>query len=121
MQEVLPHKPVVYAVVVGLVGGELDEGAGVGVKPRNGNSDVTVDVEDALVRLLLKQLRGDDLFDGKDYAVLAADGDRSPRFVNSLGGVVDLEDAAVGRELRRVEIVAGADGTHFVDEDGSLL
>jgi len=109
--------PIVDAIVVGLVGSRLDEGAGIGVESRNRDSDVTVGVEDPAVGVLLQQLWSDDLLDGEHDAVLAADGDGRARFVDGLRGIVNLEDSSVGRELGRVEIVAGTDGTHFVSRD----
>ena len=75
--------------------------------------DVPVDVEDPLVGVGLVQLRLDDLFYGEDDAVLAPQRHRRPGVVDRLASVVDLEDAAVGGELRRVEVVTGADRRHL--------
>jgi len=108
--------PIVDAVVVGFVLRELNQSAGVCVKTGDGYANVTIDVENSLVRFLLEKLRSDDFFHGKDDAVLAADGDGGTRFVDCLGCIVDLENASVGGELRGVEIVSGADGAHFGSE-----
>ena len=75
--------------------------------------DVSVDAEDPLVGVGLVQLRLDDLLDSEDDSVLAPQRHRRPRVVHGLPRVVDLEDAAVGGELRGVEIVPGADRRHL--------
>ena len=75
--------------------------------------DVSVDAEDPLVGVGLVQLRLDDLLDSEDDAVLAPQRHRRPGVVYGLPRVVDLEDAAVGGELRGVEIVPGADRRHL--------
>ena len=75
--------------------------------------DVSVDAEDPLVGVGLVQLRLDDLLDSEDDSVLAPQRHRRPRVVHGLPRVVDLEDAAVGGELRRVEVVPGADRRHL--------
>lgn len=56
----------------------------------------------------LEQLRGDDLLDGEDDAILAADADRRAAVLYGLYGVLDLEIAAVGGEDGVGEIVARA-------------
>jgi len=63
------------------------------------------------------QFGGDDLLHGKDDAVLAPEGNGGATVLDSLAGVVHLKDASVGRELRGVEVVTGANGRH--DENGN--
>ena len=81
---------------------------------RDGDADVPVDAEDPLVGVRLVELGLDDLLDSEDDAVLPPQRHRRPRVVDGLASVVDLEDAAVGRELRRVEVVPSADRRHRV-------
>jgi hypothetical protein len=89
------------------------QGTGISVESGNSDADVTVCAENATIGVLLQQLRRHDLLDGENDSVFAADGDGRAGLVDGFGGVVDLENSAVGRELGCVEIVSGADGTHF--------
>lgn len=65
---------------------------------------------DALVGTRFQQLRGDDLFDSKDDAILAPDTDGGTTILDSLDGVLDLEVAAVRREDGVEQVVTCADG-----------
>lgn len=62
------------------------------------SSDVAVDGSDSLVGAGLQELGSDDLFDGEDDAVLAADADGGTAILDGLDGVLNLEVAAVGGE-----------------------
>lgn len=74
------------------------------------HAHVAVDRGDALVRTRFQQLRGNDLLDGEDNAVLAPDADGCAAILDCLDCVFDLEVAAVGREDGVEEIVTRSDG-----------
>lgn len=59
---------------------------------------MAVDGSDSLVGAGLQELGSDDLFDGEDDAVLAADADGGTAILDGLDGVLNLEVAAVGGE-----------------------
>lgn len=69
-------------------------------KTREGTYDTSMVVYrgNALVGPRLKQLRCDDLFDGEDDAVLAADTNRRAAVLDRLDGVLYLEVASIWRE-----------------------
>ena len=52
------------------------------------------------------------LLDAQHHAVGASQSQGRPGILDGLGGVLDLEDATVGGESRRGEIVSGSGGCH---------
>lgn len=66
---------------------------------------MSIDGGDAFVGFWLQQLGCDELLDGEDDAVLAADADGGAAILDSLDGIFDLEVAAVGGEDGVLEIV----------------
>lgn len=66
---------------------------------------MSIDRGDALVGFWLQQLGCDELLDGEDDAILAADADGGAAILDSLDSIFDLEVAAVGGEDGVLEIV----------------
>jgi hypothetical protein len=69
------------------------------------SSHVSIDGGDTFVGFWLQQLGCDELLDGENDAVLAADADGGTAILDSLHGIFDLEVAAVGGEDGVLEIV----------------
>lgn len=67
---------------------------------------MSIDRGDAFVGFWLQQLGCDELLDGEDDAVLAADSDGGAAILDSLDGIFDLKVAAVGGEDGVLEIVS---------------
>lgn len=70
------------------------------------STEVTINRGDTLVCTGLPELGSDDLLDGQDDAVLAANPYGGSAVLDSLDGIFDLEVAAVGREDRVGQVVA---------------
>jgi hypothetical protein len=85
-------------------------------------ADVRINGCDALVGTGFQQLRGDDLFNGKDDTILTPDANGGTAILDSLDSVLDLKVATVGGEDGVEQVVTCADGrldvpwsAHFLD------
>jgi hypothetical protein len=85
------------SVALGLEAGLVDEDAGVGVQPCEGQADVVIhetDLGGSDAGVL--QLHGGLLFAAEDDDLGAFDGDGAGAALDSLESILDLEDVAVG-------------------------
>jgi len=89
---------VVEGVALALDAGVLDHGAGVGLEAAHGAADVAVDLDNLLDRRGLEQGRRDALLDAEDDALGGGDADGGAAELDGLERVLDLEEAAFGRE-----------------------
>lgn len=70
------------------------------------NTNVSVDSRYSLVGVLFEEFAGDELFEGEDDPILAADADGGAAVLDGLHGVFDLEVAAIGGEDGVGKVVA---------------
>ena len=80
-------------MVLGLNASVLDHGAGVGLEPRHGASDVSIDLDDFLDGGGFQEGGGDALFDPEDDAPASSDADGGAAQLDCFKGVFDLEEA----------------------------
>jgi len=90
----------------------VDDLPAVRTQARESDARVLVNCVDASVGTSDEHLRYDELLYPQHNTILASYPDSGPAVVNSFGGIVDLEDLAVGAEGGWRKIVPGAYATH---------